>query len=179
MGRIAPWKGQDLFLRAFARAFPDGRERAVVIGDALFGEEAQARRLRSLAAELGIADRVEFRGHDGDVRRIWSDNQLLMMPSRQEGTPLALVEAMLCGRPAVVTDVGGNVEWVRERENGFVAEAPSVASFGAAMERAWHARDDWRTIGARAHDDAMRLHDPAPGRTLLAHVLAAAGGAAR
>ena len=74
---------------------------------------------------------------------------------------------MLCGRPSVVTDIGGNAEWVMEPRNGFVAEAPSPSSFGAAMERAWHARDSWEEIGLNAHRDAMSLHDPNPGRTII------------
>ena len=41
-------------------------------------------------------------------------NHLLVLPSRAEGTPIALVEAMICARPAVVTDVGGNVEWLED-----------------------------------------------------------------
>ena len=52
--------------------------------------------------------------------------------------PLALVEAMLCGRTAVVTDVGGNAEWIEDGETGFVAEAATAKSFGAALkERGW------------------------------------------
>ena len=47
LGRIAPWKGQDLFLRAFAAAFADGEERAVIIGTAMFGEEEYERSLPS------------------------------------------------------------------------------------------------------------------------------------
>ena len=67
LGRIAPWKGQDLFLRAFAAAFPAGAERAVVVGAAMFGEEGYERELRALAQSLGIAERVEFRGFREDV----------------------------------------------------------------------------------------------------------------
>jgi glycosyltransferase involved in cell wall biosynthesis len=90
-----------------------------------------------------------------------------LMPSRCEGTPIALVEAMLCARPAVVTDIGGNAEWISEPRNGFVAEAPSPSSFGAAMERAWRARDSWEEIGLNAHRDAAEMYDPEPGRTIM------------
>src|SRR6185437_7970799 len=69
LGRIAPWKGQDLFLRAFAAAFPGGEERAVIVGAAMFGEEAYERSLPELARELGVAGRVEFRGFREDIWR--------------------------------------------------------------------------------------------------------------
>ena len=143
-----PWKSRPWTLRLYG----DGRHRSFLI---------------DLARFRGVSDRVEFRGHVDDIRAVWAENHLQLMPSRCEGMPLALVEAMLCGRPAVVTDIGGHAEWVTEPRNGFVAEAPSPSSFGAAMERAWQAHDSWEEIGMNAHRDAMSLHDPEPARTVL------------
>jgi L-malate glycosyltransferase len=142
-----PWKSRLWTLQLYG----DGRHRSFLI---------------DLAKFRSISDRVEFHGHVDDIRTIWAVNHLQLMPSRCEGTPIALVEAMLCGRPAVVTDIGGNAEWVMEPRNGFVADASSPLSFGAAMERAWRARDSWEQIGLNAHRDAMNLHDPEPGRTI-------------
>ena len=68
VGRIAPWKGQDVFLRAFAQAFPDSTVRAVLIGNAMFGEEDFENELHGLVSELGIADRVDFLGFRRDVQ---------------------------------------------------------------------------------------------------------------
>ena len=150
-----PWRSRDWELRLYG----NGRDDAY---------------LRKLARHRGIAERVLFCGHVSDVRSIWRDNHLNVMASRHEGTPLALVEAMLCGRPSVVSDVGGNAEWVVELRNGFIAEAPSVRSFGAALERAWAARADWEALGKAAHHDALRLIDPTPGKTLLKLVTEAA-----
>ncbi len=156
-------KGQDLL---FATLAADAwRSRDWVLR--LFGEGRHRRYLEDLAAYCGIADRVEFRGHTPDIRGIWADNEMLLLPSRCEGTPIGLIEAMIWGRPAVVTDVGGNAEWVSEPRNGFVAEAASVKSYAAAMERAWEARERWSTLGARARDDALALYDPDPARSLL------------
>jgi glycosyltransferase involved in cell wall biosynthesis len=58
VGRLAEWKGQHVFLEAFAEAFPDGMARARLVGSALFGEEPYEKRLRRQVEELGIADRV-------------------------------------------------------------------------------------------------------------------------
>ena len=66
------------------------------------------------------------------------------------------------GRPVVVTDVGGIGEWVAEPRNGFVAEAPTVRSFGAALERAW-AAGDWETIGLQAFATLWTSSIPTPG----------------
>jgi glycosyltransferase involved in cell wall biosynthesis len=163
-------KGQDILLECLAADPWKSRDWEL----RLFGKGRDEPYLRKLARNRRIDDRVVFCGQVSDVRSIWRDNHLNVMASRCEGTPLALVEAMLCGRPSVVTDVGGNLEWVVEPRNGFTAEAGTVRSFGAALERAWAARGDWEAMGKAAHHDALGLIDPAPGKTLLELVTAAA-----
>ena len=59
---------------------------------------------------------------------IWAEHHALVLPSRFEGMPLVVVEAMLCGRPCIVTDVGGNAELIRDGINGFLAKAPTGAT---------------------------------------------------
>ncbi len=156
-------KGQDVLLEVLSQ--PAWKSRAWRLR--LYGEGRDGAYLRSLADHFGLSGRVDFRGQVADVRSIWAENQLLVLPSRSEGTPLALVEAMICGRPAVVTDAGGNVEWVDEPDTGFVAAAATVRSLGAALERAWQAQGQWPEIGTRARARALRQYDPSPERTLL------------
>ena len=69
VGRLAPWKGQHVFLDAFAEAFPDGEVSAAIVGAPLFGsaEERYEAELRHQARDLGIEDRVDFRGFQADV----------------------------------------------------------------------------------------------------------------
>jgi len=82
---------------------------------------------------------------------------MLVLPSRCEGLPLALVEAMWCSRPAVVTDVGGNAELCVDDETGFVAGAPTPGVFGQALERAWGRRHEWQFMGQQARRRAEEL----------------------
>src|SRR5436309_1669796 len=74
VGRLAPWKGQHVFLDAFAHAFPDDSVRARVIGSAIFGEKFYERQLRAQAERLGLAERVDFVGFmpdvDAELRRL-------------------------------------------------------------------------------------------------------------
>jgi glycosyltransferase involved in cell wall biosynthesis len=93
---------------------------------------------------------VTFAGHVKDVAGIWAANHALVLPSRAEGLPLTIVEAMLCGRVPIVTDVGGNAELIRDGATGFVASAPTEAELDAALERAWQRRAEWPAIGAGA-----------------------------
>jgi glycosyltransferase involved in cell wall biosynthesis len=167
-------KGQDVLLEALstdAWAARDWRLR-------LYGRGEDERYIRELVAHYGLGDRVELVGHVSDIRALWAENHLLVLASRLEGTPLALVEAMLCGRPAVVTDVGGNTEWVEDGRTGWVAEASSARHVGAALERAWAAAADWETVGQRAREVALAQYDPRPGETLLGIVREAAGAPA-
>ena len=122
---------------------------------------------RELAAFYGLDNRVAFCGQTEDIREVWHTHHALVLPSRGEGTPLAMVEAMLCARPVIGTAVAGIPEWVRHGRNGFIADAATVGSYAVALETAWQQRAQWRTLGAHAREDALRLYDPTPDHTLL------------
>ena len=89
-----------------------------------------------------------------------------------EGMPLAVVEAMLCGRICIVTDVGGNAEWITHGINGFLAKAPSTKSILEALKHAWSEKEQWDEIAKNAHSTAAKLYDPHAGATLLNRILA-------
>jgi glycosyltransferase involved in cell wall biosynthesis len=150
-------KGQDLLLEIFG--LPEWRERPVELN--FFGDGPGELALHR-AAELLQLKNVRFHGHVHDIASIWERNHLLVLPSRCEGLPLALVEAMWCSRGAVVTDVGGNAELCLDNETGFVAAASSVACVADALERAWERRTDWLTIGqaARVRVESQMPRDP-------------------
>ena len=133
----------------------------------LYGEGPDRAYLEELARHYGIAEHVKFKGYVGDVRGIWAENHMLVIPSRVESAPLVLVEAMLCGRPSVVARVGGVPEWVQDSETGFVAEAPTPWLLDAALERSWQSRLLWKTMGEKAHEVALGRIDDSPGRSLL------------
>jgi glycosyltransferase involved in cell wall biosynthesis len=150
-------KGQDILIEALSA--DQWRQRDWHLS--FYGSGPDERYLRSLVEFYELQARITFAGYQRDVRAIWAQEQVLVMFSRAEGTPLALVEAMLCGRPAIVSDVGGNQEWITETRTGFVAEAPVIGLARATLERAWSARQSWKTMGTRAHEFASdRLSDP-------------------
>jgi glycosyltransferase involved in cell wall biosynthesis len=86
------------------------------------------------------------------------------MPSRLEGLPLAIIEAMLCGRPVVATDVAGHAEVIEDGVTGFLAKAPTVACVGRTLERFWARKEDAREIGATASKRIRQLVPPDPAR---------------
>lgn len=152
VGRIDPKaKGQDILLQVMA--MPKWRERPVHLH--IYGGGPCEKSLRKLKDWQGL-DNVHFEGHVSDVRGIWERNHALVLPSRYEGLPLVIIEAMLCGRPVITTDVAGNAQYIRDGANGFVAEAPTVALFDRALERAWSARPLWREVGTVARADLQQ-----------------------
>jgi glycosyltransferase involved in cell wall biosynthesis len=167
-------KGQDLLLEALAGE----RWRSRPWRLTLYGSGPHRDWLEALVRHYGLDGRVALAGHVDDVRAVWRRSHLLVLPSRAEGTPLSLLEAMALGRPAVVTDVGGSAEWVVPDETGFVAPAASAVCLGAALEAAWAARERWPAMGAAATRRLIERADPAPGRTLLGLLDAAVRGGA-
>lgn len=165
-------KAQDVLLEAFA----DDRWRVRKWHLSFYGSGRDEQYLRQLASYYGLDSQISFCGHVDSVRSIWAKEEILVLPSRAEGTPLALVEAMICGRPALVTDIAGNTEWIRDGQSGFVCAAPSVESVAEGLERAWQAQGRWPTLGAAARERAIGMFDPDPGRTLLGLLANAAEG---
>jgi glycosyltransferase involved in cell wall biosynthesis len=147
VGRYEPRaKGQDLILQVLA--MPNWKNRPVALS--LYGSGPCEHSLRRLTETLGIAEKVHFAGHSSDVRGIWKTNHALVLPSRFEGLPLAIVEAMLCNRICITTNVAGNAELIDDGRSGFIASAPNVAAMEEAMERAWAQRYSWKSMGEAA-----------------------------
>jgi glycosyltransferase involved in cell wall biosynthesis len=162
-------KGQDLLFQVLAGR--RWRERAIEVN--LYGTGPYELSLRRLAERLQLK-MVHFRGHVHDIKAIWKHNHMLLLPSRYEGLPLALVEAMWCGRPSVVTDVAGNTELCADGEIGFVATAPTAGLFEQAMENAWERRMEWRNIGMAARSRAEQIIPKDPVEDFCKQLIASA-----
>jgi glycosyltransferase involved in cell wall biosynthesis len=153
VGRLYPaQKGQDILLEVLAR--PRWSERRWSL--TFYGHGPQRESLERLARKLNLSDRVVFAGHS-PILQVWRENQILVMPSRYEGLPLTIIEAMLCGRPALATDVGGNPEVIEDGVTGFLAEAPVVSSVDRALERVWKRREELEEMGALAAATIRKL----------------------
>ena len=161
-------KGQDILLQVLAR--PRWRNRNLSVS--FFGAGHNGQALRELAGRLALKN-VDFPGFISDVESIWKTHHALVLPSRAEGLPLALVEAMLCGRFGIVTDEGGSSEVVEDGRTGFIASAAKPDELDNAMERAWAVREDWESIGnvAGMAIRTMVPLDPAASFTAKLHSL--------
>jgi glycosyltransferase involved in cell wall biosynthesis len=160
-------KGQDLLVEVLG--LPHWRERKIRV--TLVGRGVNERVLRRRAEQLKLTS-VDFLGFRGDIEEVWSKYHALVLPSRREGMPLALVEAMICGRPGIVTDVGGNRELVRDGISGFLAKAPTVELLDEAMNRAWEKRNELREMGSIAANDVRQWVSADPAEDFVRELIA-------
>jgi glycosyltransferase involved in cell wall biosynthesis len=136
IGRLAPWKGQPIFIEAFARAFPEGDVTATIVGAALFGEDDYAADLRVLAESLGIANRVEFLGFRPDVTAELERLDVLVHASVvPEPFGQVIVEAMAAGVPTVTAAGGGASEIATDGDSTLMHPPGDVEALAQALRR--------------------------------------------
>jgi glycosyltransferase involved in cell wall biosynthesis len=169
-------KAQDLLLRVMRQ--PKWRARPVQV--CLWGGDGGSlRHAQQLIALHGLQKQVAIRGFAENIEDVWRDHHALVLPSRFEGNPLALIEAMLCGRVPIVTNVGRVAELVDDDRHGFVAAAATAELFDDAMERAWQRRHEWQAMGQRAAAAIRQRHSMQPAEDFAEAILAAASGQQR
>jgi len=139
LGRLVPIKDNETLLAAVARL--PGVHLAVV-GD---GELRGA--LSSTAARLGIAGRVHFTGWWPDVAAAMSDVDVVALTSRNEGTPVSLIEASASARPVVATRVGGVADVVKDGVTGFLAHPGDADEVAGLLRRLLDDPDARRRLG--------------------------------
>jgi len=170
LGLLEPTtKGQDLLLRVLGK--DKWRQRPIKVS--LYGGGPCEGTLRRMHKRLGL-ENVEFKGQTEDIAQVWKENHALLITSRVENMPLALVEAMLCSRVPIVPDVGGITELVEHGRNGFVAPAPTVELLAAVLEEAWQRREDWEAMGMAARKRVVSLVPPDPVKDFCEQLLALA-----
>ncbi|PZP53962.1 MAG: glycosyl transferase [Agrobacterium fabrum] len=130
-GRLSEWKGQHVFLDAIAMM--EGVQ-AVIVGGALFGQEAYEARIREQAFRLGLDGRVRFLGFRSDVPELMAAMDAVAHTSIvAEPFGRVVVEAMMCGRPVVATRGGGVTEIIRDGETGLLVPPGDASALSAAL----------------------------------------------
>lgn len=148
VGALISGKGHDILFEVLAQKHWKYRNWQLNIYGKGYGLEY----LIDLANYFEIKEKICFCGHISSATEIWKKNHILLIPSDGEGLPISLVEACISGRTAVVTDVGGNTEIIKDNENGFVACSPTTHSFTDALDRAWNRRNEWEEMGRKLHE---------------------------
>ncbi len=151
-GRLVEIKRIDIFLQAVkgvAGKIPGVK--AVVVGDGKLRDY-----LQSLAADLGIDRNVSFVGHQPDVEKWLHRAKIFVLTSDSEGLSLSMMEAMMCGLPAVVSDVGDLGDLVEHGVNGYLVPRRSPELFADFLVRLLSDERRLKTFSQAALRSAMR-----------------------
>jgi len=146
VGRLVPIKNQALFIALARQLIQDGFQgRFVVVGDGELRAE-----LERASAELG--NRITFTGWRRDLPEVYAGLSVVVNTSLNEGTPVALIEAMAAGVPVVATAVGGVPDVVRPNQTGWLAPSKDTAALAAGVKAALH---DEGQIARRAQAEVL------------------------
>jgi glycosyltransferase involved in cell wall biosynthesis len=147
VGRLEHQKGFDVLLDALARV-PTAR--LLLVGDG-----GQRLALEEHARRLGVADRVRLTGWVENPRAMMVEADVFALPSRFEGFPLSVVEAMLTGLPVVAADVGSVREAVIHEQTGLLIEPDDADALAAALERLLGDETERRRFGEAGREFAL------------------------
>ena len=136
LARIDPWKGQHVLLEAFARVFCGREVRLQLAGEALFGHEDHLAALQRRAAELGVAEQVDFLGHVNEVDALIATWDVAVQAStRPEPLGQNVLQYLAAGRAVIAVDEGGPAEWITDGVNGLLVPPRDPATLAAALSR--------------------------------------------
>jgi glycosyltransferase involved in cell wall biosynthesis len=161
---LQPWKGQDVFLRAIAQVSRKYREpfHIVIAGDSPDGSREYPDHLKALAQELGILDRVEFRGHVRDVFGMLAQTDIAVHASVEpEPFGTVVAEAMTAGVAVVATKGGGVAEYVQPGVTGLQVPMGDADALASAIESLLRDPDLRHSLSRRASEFARREFRPA------------------
>ena len=158
VGRFSPEKAHAGLLRAVAALMR--RAGAPAFRLLMVGDGPERERLHALCRELEVTDRVVFAGTTADVSVYYSLADVFVLPSRSEGSPNALLEAMASGTPVVATAVGGVPEVVRSGDNGLLVPANDVHALAGGIAELLSSPELRQRLGRSGRDWVALHHSP-------------------
>jgi glycosyltransferase involved in cell wall biosynthesis len=171
VGRLTSIKNHSLFLEAIRFLLAEKREiraRFLIVGDGELRKD-----LEEMTTELALTDRVIFTGWIRDLKSLYADLDVLALTSDNEGTPVAVIEAMTAEVPVIATDVGGvrdlisNFEFrisnLGEREfeiceRGLLVKKGDIKGFAKGLEYLLEHPEECREMGRRGREYALEHH---------------------
>ncbi|MEH2197301.1 glycosyltransferase family 4 protein [Nostoc sp.] len=168
--RLAPWKGQHILIDALAKCPQEVI--AILVGDALFGEQDYVQKLHQQVAELGLENRVKFLGFRSDIPQLMTACNLVAHTSTSpEPFGRVIVEAMLCGKPVVAAKAGGVMELVEHGLNGFLVTPGEPQELAQVIITCLQETEITATIANNAKTTASRRFDVATINQQIAQLL--------
>ena len=151
VARLSEPKDHGNLLRAFALVLKKiPKVRLMLVGDGDLRAD-----IEFMIRELGIEENVEMLGRRGDIPELLATMDIFVLPSKREGFPISILEAMACGKPVVATDVGGVSEIISNREDGIIVQPEDHESLAAALLQLLEDERFRKGLGSKAFDKAL------------------------
>lgn len=137
IGRLVPWKGHEVYLRALAKVMKTNQKvEGIILGSDSSKDQQYLKRLQSLAEELGIKPHVHFLAWQEDVWPVYAASDVVVHASTEpEPFGLVILEAMFAKKPVIATRGGGVTDMVVEQETGLLVERNNVDELASAISR--------------------------------------------
>jgi glycosyltransferase involved in cell wall biosynthesis len=156
--RLAPWKGQHILISALARC--PSNVTAILVGDALFGEQDYVKQLHQQVTALGLENRVKFVGFRADIPQLMTACDLVAHTSTApEPFGRVIIEGMLCGKPVVAAKAGGAMELVTAGINGFLTTPGNISELAEVIITCLQEPEKTTTIAHNARTFASQNFD--------------------
>ena len=157
--RLSPWKGQHILLKALAQC-PETT--AILVGDALFGEEEYVRELHQLVKQLELSDRVLFLGFRDDIPQLMSLCDLITHTSTAaEPLGRVIIEGMLAGKPVIATAAGGAVELIDQGNTGWLTTPGDVTELAQTITQCQQQPEITKAVAIAGQKSAQARFDQA------------------
>lgn len=144
-------KGQDVLLRILAKE--KWKKRPIKVK--MIGNGIDYKILKNRIKYFKLKD-VEITEFNLNLEEEWKNAHGLILPSRHEGMPLVMLEAMSIGKICIMGNAGGVNEVIKDSYNGFIG-SPTTEDFDSAMERAWKLKDNWSNIAENAKNTLKKI----------------------
>jgi len=168
VGRLSAEKGHRVLLSAFARVAARRRDARL----RFVGDGAERRALEAFARELGISELVVFEGslNQPELRRVYSQSHIMVLPSFAEGVPVVLMEAMAMQLPCIATHITGIPELIQDGVSGLLVPASDDRELAEAMSYLIESPEVRERMGIAARERIIRDYDLSTNAARLAGV---------
>jgi glycosyltransferase involved in cell wall biosynthesis len=158
VGEVFHRKNQELLVKALPALLKAGLDPLVLLVGKQ--EEAYRRMLDERIQQLGVAKYVRLMGQRSDIPDLLQASDVFCLPSRSEVMPIALLESMATGLPAVATNVGGVAELVRDGVDGIITKSGDTAGLAAALLRLQREPALRMEMGRAAQENVRASYSP-------------------
>ncbi|NND55256.1 MAG: glycosyltransferase [Gammaproteobacteria bacterium] len=146
VANLRPRKGLPVLIEATRHLPPEAPVHFLLMGANTEDPDVQA-----LVAQAAAPERIHLLGYRDDAPEVVAACDVIILPTtKREGLSRAIIEGMAYGRPAVVSDTGGNAELVADGESGYVVPASDPAALAAALESLWRSPEQREAFGREA-----------------------------